>query len=93
MKLIVDCQFGQDGLPIGYVHLDTSDPVALQTLKNIQSGAIDIQKSGWAEVSKLPGLPPNTTRWNCAVNSASGPYAPPELTALGLTHNIVQSAT
>lgn len=97
MLIFIDCDMGPNGFPISY-HTFETDPAKGIPVVDPRDGKTPLtptqylnylathedarQKAGWNEFSKLPSLPPNTTRFQALLNVAINQTADPELAAL-----------
>jgi hypothetical protein len=100
MRIIIDCEYGTNGLPEAYhifdtsldetggIHHPTDDSLpisALELLKYMHAHKDMMSYAGWLALSKLPGLPRGTTRWSALVNQANSDTADADVKALSLT--------
>jgi hypothetical protein len=98
-KIIIDCEYDSNGLPIGYQTVDAdpsgeaihSDPAgsknlmtSADVLKFMSANPAARQVAGYNEMTKLPGVAPGTTRWQTLLNEAAKPTASAHLKDLKL---------
>lgn len=83
-KIIIDCQYDEDGIPTNFQYLDDELPETAQLLKDLNDDKSKHEAAGYAVVSSLPGLPDGTSRWQTIVNHTSKVNAPEELKSLSL---------
>jgi hypothetical protein len=102
MQLFMDCELDQHGHPVAFHVFETDDAVQpgavspvdnktpmsrLQVLAYYNAHPEIHAQAGYADVSKIPGLPQGTTRWQALVNHANDTTkATPEVLALKLTN-------
>lgn len=55
MVIEFDTVYFEDGSTAGVVTVDTSDPAAQKTLQGLVDKTLDLNASGWGEISKHPG--------------------------------------
>lgn len=97
MQIIIDCQIGPNGFPIGYNTFETDEVLGLKLLSpvdgktpmkpmeylnHLAQNEAAREQAGWNEASKLPGLPKGTTRFQALLNAAQAQTEDAELAAL-----------
>jgi hypothetical protein len=103
MYVTFDCDLDvKTGQVVAYHQFNTDAPAEINVPEagHVQMNAVDYlawlqaNKSaliahGWGAISKLPGLPFNTTRWQALVNGINQPASDAKLLALHLTGSLV----
>jgi len=99
MRVFIDCDLDLQGRPVTWHWLDTDVRIDNKVESHLNPGLIvDVSvalqelstnpalrdAAGWNAVSKVPGLPAGTTRWQAMLNQVNGLLADPAAKALQL---------
>lgn len=71
-------------MPVAFQYLDTDSKDVIQLLTDLNNDKGLHEAAGYNAISKLPGLPEGTSRWQTVVNHANHSQAPEELKSLAL---------
>lgn len=84
MKIIIDCDYNEQGFPVAFQYLDTENADAMKTLQTLNDDKASHEAAGYNVNSRLPGIPEGTTRWQVVLNNTTRAEAPQELKSLAL---------